>query len=142
MAPNKPTSQGFAGLRVLVVEDSFLVAASLKRILIDLGCTVIGPAPTVRDASNLIAQHDCDAAILDVNLGKETAEPIARILEERRIPFFFVTGYTSPKQIQGYNEHPRLMKPIDRNMLQAAMLREFKLPRSADPVNHHPSTDK
>lgn len=114
------------GLRVLVVEDSFLVAASLKRILIDLGCTVVGPAPTVRDASRLITDEHFDAAILDINLGKETAEPIAELLNARHVPFIFVTGYTSPKQIQGYDNRTRLMKPIDRRMLQATMIREFK----------------
>lgn len=134
MAPNTAAETPFHGLRILVVEDSFLVAASLKRILIDLGCNVVGPAPTVRDASALIDLSPIDAAILDINLGKETAEPVARILQQRGIPFFFVTGYTSPKQIQGYREHTRLMKPIDRNMLQAAMLREFKLPGRSEPV--------
>jgi two-component SAPR family response regulator len=115
-----------AGLRVLVVEDSFLVAASLKRILQELGCSVVGPAPTVREASRLIDNNACDAAILDINLGKETAEPVAEMLQDRHVPFIFVTGYTSPKQIQGFNDRTRLMKPIDRNLLEAAMLREFK----------------
>lgn len=115
-----------AGLRVLVVEDSFLVAASLKRILQELGCDVIGPAPTVREASKLIEAHPCDAAILDINLGKESAEPVAELLESRQVPFIFVTGYTNPRQIQGFNDRTRLMKPIDRNLLAAAMVREFK----------------
>lgn len=126
MAADSVGEVKLAGLRVLVVEDSFLVAASIKRILTDFGCTVVGPAPTVREASKLIDAEPCDAAILDINLGKETAEPLAQLLTDREVPFIFVTGYTSPKQIQGYTERTRLMKPIDRNLLQAFMVREFK----------------
>ena len=36
-----------SGLRVLLVEDSFLVATSITRLLEDLGCRVVGPFATL-----------------------------------------------------------------------------------------------
>lgn len=127
-----PDPDALAGMRVLVVEDSFLVAASIKSMLSELGCTVIGPAPSVREAMRIVNEGGCDAAILDINLGHgETAEPVARILEAKQVPFFFVTGYTSPRLLSDdYRTRPRLMKPIDRRVLRAAMLREFRKPPS------------
>ena len=38
------------GLRVLVVEDSYFVAVALGKQLRQLGCRVVGPAPTVAPA--------------------------------------------------------------------------------------------
>jgi CheY-like chemotaxis protein len=40
----------FAGRRVLVVEDEMLVAWLLEDMLVDLGCMVIGPAGSVKQA--------------------------------------------------------------------------------------------
>lgn len=60
-----------------------LIAAALS----DAGCDVIGPASTVAQALALIAEGGCDAAVLDANLGVETAEPIARQLIKSGTPF-------------------------------------------------------
>ena len=57
------------GLRVLLVEDSYLVASSLSRMIRDMGCEVIGPVATVEEALPLVSDGACDVGILDVNLG-------------------------------------------------------------------------
>ena len=46
-----------SGLRVLVVEDEALIAMALEDILLDLGCTVIGPASTVETALDLLLRE-------------------------------------------------------------------------------------
>lgn len=113
-------------MRVLVVEDSYLIACSLRRILSDLGCRVVGPAASVEQALRVIERDGCDAAILDINLGKETSLPIAEILLERSTPFFFVTGYTSPA-LAGieFKSRRRLRKPLTESALRNAMLEDF-----------------
>lgn len=120
----------FTGLKILVVEDSFLAATSMKTMLAEFGCTVIGPVPSVREAVRMLNEISCDAAILDINLAAgETVEPVAQMLDTMKLPFVFVTGYTSPRLLsEQYRSRPRLMKPIDRRMLLAMMLREFRLP--------------
>ena len=60
----------------------------------DSGFEVIDPVGTVADALELIEKDDCDAAVLDINLGHETADPIARELLARASPFLALTGYT------------------------------------------------
>ncbi len=121
------TARANLGLRILVVEDSFLAASSLSRLLERLGCTVVGPAPTVTDALRLISERPFDAAILDINLGSETAEPIAAELDRRGTPFLFVTGYNSPRLLsEAYLGRRRVLKPVEFAVLHAAMQEEFQ----------------
>lgn len=110
------------GLKVLVVEDSYFVAVALSKQLKELGCTIVGPAPTVAAALTLLKTEACDAAVLDINLGSETAEPVADVLVERKTPFLFVTGYSSPRMLaKSYSTHRRLVKPVTPEMLRDAL---------------------
>jgi DNA-binding NtrC family response regulator len=81
--------------RILVVEDEMLVGMDLAMLLEDWGYSPDGPHASVRDSLSAIAESRPDAAILDMNLGRgETSMPIAEALQERGIPFVFLTGYT------------------------------------------------
>jgi CheY-like chemotaxis protein len=55
--------------RVLVVEDEFLTAMDIEKMLGDLGIQVVGPASTFQSALYLARSENLDGAILDVNLG-------------------------------------------------------------------------
>jgi two-component SAPR family response regulator len=121
--------ESLSDLRVLLVEDVFLTAFRLKTIVEQFGCDVIGPAPNVEDALDLIDRRGCDAALLDINLGEESVEPVARRLIEMDVPFVFVTGYASPpRESPLFRERPRLLKPLDPALLQRVMKREFLSP--------------
>src|SRR5690348_9428474 len=81
------------GLRILVVEDNFLVADTICEILADRGCEVVGPAPSLERGWKLAREEALDGAVLDVNLSGEVSFPLAKALAERGIPFLFLTGY-------------------------------------------------
>lgn len=107
-------SGGQRRTRVLLVEDSFMSARSIVRLLQQSGLEVIGPAPSVARAMDLLDTGGCDAAVLDINLGNETAEPIAQRLADAGLPFIFVSGYSSPKLIDSrFKEKTLVPKPID-----------------------------
>ncbi len=93
MSHNTPSLEGYT---ILVVEDEPLIALDVATTLEDAGATVIGPCASVDHALSLIQDGDLmspmDAAVLDVNLGKHTSIPIARILQARGVPFVFHTG--------------------------------------------------
>ena len=113
-------------LRVLVVEDSFLIARLMLRMITDLGAAVVGPAANLAEAREMLDREECNCAVLDINLGGETAEPLARILDERGIPFIFLTGYASPRLLtEEYRGRRTLHKPVDQRTLRAVMLRSF-----------------
>lgn len=111
------------GLRILVVEDNFLVAENMRELLTARGCDVIGPAPRVEVALSLLAANGrVDGAMLDINLGGEDCFPIAAALLERAIPFLFLTGYDEGMSIPAEFSHaPRLSKPVaERDLIVTA----------------------
>lgn len=80
-------------MRVLVVEDEVIIAMSLEDMLVDLGCSVVGPATSLEEGLSLAATVDLDAALLDVNLDGKRSESVADLLRQRGVPFAFITGY-------------------------------------------------
>lgn len=110
------------GLRVLVVEDSYFVALAMSRMLGEIGCKVVGPAPSVAAGLELLEREGCDTAVLDINLGSETAEGVASALREKKIPFVFVTGYSSPRMLSPvFRDQRRLVKPVSPEALKQVL---------------------
>ena len=103
-----------AGRRVLVVEDEYYLADDLARALATAGATVLGPAPSVAAALDLLAQEPAlEAAVLDVNLGGEMVYAVADMLAVRGIPCIYATGYDETVIPERYSAAPRIQKPID-----------------------------
>jgi len=126
-------------LHVLVVEDSFLTARTLAKLIEGFGAEVVGPVPTVRRALGLLNDGGCNAAILDVNLGSETVEPVAQKLLDLGLPFFFVSGYSSPKLLSSrFKGWPLVPKPVDPVLLQRMFIEKFRPPDAGSPVPFAP----
>ncbi len=115
------------GMRILIVEDSYLVAEDLAETVTELGCAVVGPAGTLADGLRQASEAALDGALLDVNLSNdETSFPIAELLVEREVPFVFLSGYdlesAFPPQFKTVE---RLAKPVDARRLARAMAAVF-----------------
>jgi hypothetical protein len=80
------------GLRLLIVEDEWMLAEDLARYFSKMGAHILGPAATVEQAS--VHADDAEAAILDVNLNGRRVFPIAEKLMRRSVPFVFFSGET------------------------------------------------
>ena len=108
-------------LRILVVEDEYMLADEMRTELMDVGAIVIGPAATLAGAFALLKRSpDLDGAVLDLNLGGEMAYPLADVLLERGIPIVFTTGYDAAVVPGRFSSTPRCEKPIDvRRVVQA-----------------------
>jgi len=100
------------GVRVLVVEDEYLVAILIEEILESAGCVVMGPIPRLPEALDAAHHDNCDAAVLDVNLAGQRIDPVADALSERNVPFMFVTGYGANALPGEYAERPLIHKPF------------------------------
>lgn len=104
----------FAGRRVLVVEDDFVIAMDMAAGLSDAGGVVSGPVATVADARALLdAGEAIDGAVLDVNLGGETVFSLAAMLRQRGIPMVFATGYDRGAIPAEFGDVPICEKPMD-----------------------------
>lgn len=78
-------------MRILVVEDDFLIAEQLAFEIRQLGDEVIGPFSNIDGAINSLGM--AEAAILDVRLREGTSFPVADRLAATHTPFLFLTGY-------------------------------------------------
>ncbi|WP_292516169.1 response regulator [Mesorhizobium sp.] len=78
------------GVRLLIVEDDWLLAGDLARYFGNMGAVVLGPAATVEQAS--VHTEMAEAAILDVNLNGRRVFPVADELVRRGVPFVFFSG--------------------------------------------------
>ncbi len=108
--------------RILVVEDELLIAMETEQILVDLGCSVVGPAPSVAQALALLDGEEPDFAILDVNLGPERSVPVAEALRKRGVPFALATGYDRAQLHESaYRDALHLGKPLDHKRLVDAL---------------------
>jgi CheY-like chemotaxis protein len=129
-----PATPSLRGKSVLIVEDEPLVAMDMQSTLRAAGCTVIGPAGTVREARKLIGEHDCDAALVDVNLRGETIDKLLPALRRNDIPYGFVTGYGAKVLSQTFEETVTLTKPFSGEQLLAVVEVLLYLRGAADVV--------
>jgi DNA-binding response OmpR family regulator len=81
------------------------------------GFTVLGPVATNDEALALVAKHGCDGAVLDVNLGRETSEPLAVKFAAESVPFVTLTGYAPDQLPPPFLNTPRLTKPVRSEVL-------------------------
>jgi DNA-binding response OmpR family regulator len=115
------------GMKILVVEDNFLVADMLCEVLRGYGCEIVGPAPNVEAGEKLVDECDSDGALngalLDVNLNGAYSFPVAAKLSARGIPYIFLTGYGDVMDMPDeFRQARRLAKPCDMDEL-AHMIR-------------------
>jgi CheY-like chemotaxis protein len=128
-------------LSVLVVDDESMIAMFLQDMLLDLGCTVVGPAATVASAMALIetCSHTLDGALLDVNLRGELVYPVADALTRLGVPFVFVTGYAGHGIDPRYAAVTAVSKPfpfstINRVVQDFSVRRRIRLDRPGPPI--------
>ena len=81
------------GLRILLVEDDPLICLDLEASLEEFGA-VVTAVSNVGAAFAALAIAMPDFAVLDFELGAETSEPIAEVVQARDIPFIYLSGYS------------------------------------------------
>jgi PAS domain S-box-containing protein len=109
--------------KVLVVEDDALVAMEIAHVLKKAGFDLLGPARAVAQALSLIEENGCDAAVLDINLGGETSEPVARKLWANGTRFVTLSGYSRGQHPPVLDGATALAKPIQPALLIAEIKR-------------------
>jgi len=115
--------------RIMILDDEALIAFDLADIVEELGYRVLGPFHQVKAGMNALKDDAPDFAILDVNLGKETSEPVAQKLREMNIPFAFATGYTSrlAKVPERFPEARCISKPVQPRDISRLLKEELEI---------------
>lgn len=118
MSENKVRLSG----RVLVVEDSMIIAMDAADIAETLGATEVITAANVRDGLAAAATGDFQLGILDVNLGAETSVEVAHLLASKGIPMILTTGYGDSEDIRrSYPEARIVRKPYTTEIIESTI---------------------
>jgi DNA-binding NarL/FixJ family response regulator len=118
-------TEWLSGVSVLIVEDEFLVALTLKVQLEALGCRVLG---TARDAETALQQSrelQPDVVLMDIGLsGSSGVEATQEILARVPTRVIVVTAYGDDRVQQALQAGARaiLTKPIVEEQLAQAIL--------------------
>ena len=117
------TGPALNGLRILVVEDNFVVADALRFMLVGYGGVITAVVPSVERALAAIAADPADVAILDINLHGRSVVPFADHLIAEAVPFVFVSGYGDEDLLPEHlRAHPRFDKPVEADRLVGCLL--------------------
>ena len=111
------------GRRILVIEDSPIVADDTGEIIRSLGGEVVGPAPNMAAALQLAEGEQFDAAVVDINIRGGKAFSVLSILDRRKIPFLLTSGYANWSMPDEWQERPRLPKPYSESALREQLER-------------------
>jgi len=114
-------AEDIRGVRVLIVEDSVLLALELEAGLTEAGALVIGAAADLTEAHAMV-NLAFDVAVLDVNLNGKMVTPVARSLATRGVPFIFATGYGDACEVPEGFQAPVVRKPYNVHQIAAALV--------------------
>jgi len=118
-------TKDLSGVRVLVVEDEFIVSLTLKVQLEAMGCDVVG---TARDAGSAVAQAEAlhpDVVLMDIGLsGSDGVEATRAIMAQAPTSIIAVTAYGDDRVQKALQAGARLAltKPVVEEQLARAIL--------------------
>lgn len=89
-------------LKILIVEDEFLIAVGLETKLIQEGFNVLGIVASGEKAIDVVQEQKPDLMLMDIRLaGKiDGIEAAAEIKKASSVPIIFMTGYSTPSSVE------------------------------------------
>ena len=113
-------------VRILVVEDEFMISEDMSMRLSDFGYHVSGIAQSGEDALAILETGNTDLALVDINIeGEMNGIELASIIRDKyQIPFIFLTSLASNSIVEKAKEtHPSayLLKPFNDRQVQISI---------------------
>ena len=84
------------GLKILLLEDEFLIAMDVEQLCLDHGAASVIAARSLDDLGDTL---DFDAAIVDLLLGGISTFDFADRLKDAGKPFVFASGYSDDAEV-------------------------------------------
>ncbi|MEI7811237.1 MAG: response regulator [Ignavibacteria bacterium] len=122
----KLENQDKAKVKILIVEDEFVLSIYIKRAIEKLGYSVVGHAKTGEIAIQIAKEKIPDLVIMDINLGNgiDGIETARQILKMSAIPIIFSTGNSDSHTVERANrvcQDGFLTKPYQPEQLKKAI---------------------
>lgn len=113
-------------IRILIVEDEFMISEDIAMRLLDFGYYVAGIAPSAAKALEILEKEQVDLALLDVNIqGKMDGIELSKIINQRyKIPFIFLTSLASKAIVDRAKESQPsafILKPFNDRQVQISI---------------------
>ncbi|MCS3798567.1 sigma 54-interacting transcriptional regulator [Niastella sp. OAS944] len=87
--------------KILIVEDEFIVANTLRLAVAKAGYSVAGIVASVEEAEEYLQNQKPDLALLDIRLeGQSSGIDLARKLKDENIPFIYLSANSSQKVLE------------------------------------------
>jgi len=114
-------------LAVFVLEDEALIRMMIVQMLEELGHRVVAEAGSLSAALALAETAEFDLALLDINIAGSGSDGVASIIERRRVPLLFVSGYNSTGLPEPFSGRAVLQKPFAIQSLKRAIERTLNV---------------
>ena len=88
------------GLRVLLLEDEFLIAMDVEQLCRDNGAIDVTIAGELGEIDMAAVMASTDVAIVDLMLGGVSTFDFAHRLRDAAIPFVFASGYSDAEELK------------------------------------------
>jgi DNA-binding response OmpR family regulator len=110
-------------LKVLIVEDDYMIADCLEEILVDAGYEVCGIASRVDEAIRMGEEHRPDLAVIDLRLadGRYGTEVAAALNVRGGLGVLYVTGDAHHPMLVDADGDACMSKPYSANSIVAAL---------------------
>ncbi|TIV96850.1 MAG: response regulator [Mesorhizobium sp.] len=110
------------GLRILVVEDEFLIAMDVEQLCRDHGAADVAIARGLTEIDEQDLPSRFDAAVVDLMLDGVSTLDFAGRLRSTGVPFVFATGYSDADDLRDSFPEIRLIgKPFSGEDLVTAL---------------------
>jgi len=104
-------------LKILIVEDQFIEAYSLERILLKAGYATCSIARSVPIALKILDKEQPDLVLLDIQLqGSLTGIDLAKTLRKNKIPFVYLSA----------NSNKKILEEAKSTMPQGFLVKPFR----------------
>jgi CheY-like chemotaxis protein len=114
-------SNTLAGLRVLLLEDEYLIAMDVEILCRDNGASEVAIKRALDELDELDGFDGFDVAVIDLMLSGASTLSFARKLREARVPFVFASGYAEEEALSAFPDVPVVSKPYAGNDLIEAI---------------------
>ncbi|MEM7038826.1 MAG: response regulator [Bacteroidota bacterium] len=133
-------------VRVLIIEDEFIIGQHIKVALEGFGYAVVGHAMDATSAFEMLQETQPDLILLDISLsdGENGIDLAKRINQFKRLPIIYLTSHSDPETMsQAMATQPAafLTKPFKKPDLYASIelaIRNFSSGKSAAPEDNKP----
>jgi DNA-binding NtrC family response regulator len=107
-----PGLDALKGRLVLAVEEQDAIHGALvERALTQAGARLAGPFNSCTDAVSWLERNTPDLAVIDVTLGDEPCEEVARELRQNGIPFVVFSTFEHDRAPPEFRNAPWIQKP-------------------------------